>query len=72
MHTDTLQNPTPLLDIDQAAKYLGVAAGTLDLWRSTGRYSLPFIKVGRVVRYTKAGLDQWIASRTLTTTTKAA
>ena len=35
-----------LLDANAAASAIGVSAGTLSVWRSTGRYSLPFIKVG--------------------------
>jgi hypothetical protein len=36
-----------LLDEQAAAQLLTVAPGTLGVWRSTGRYNLPFLKVGR-------------------------
>lgn len=42
----------------------GVSPGTLGVWRSTGRYNLPFIKVGRLVRHDVAELDAWIERRT--------
>jgi len=50
---------------EQAAAYLGVAKGTLDVWKCTGRYSLPVIKVGRLTKYRKSDLDAWLASRTV-------
>ncbi len=52
-----------LLDDKQAAKYLTVTPGTLSVWRSTGRYALPFVKVGRMVRYRLSDLDEWLATR---------
>ena len=49
-----------LLTRKQAADYLGVSKSTLDVWACTGRYNLPFIKVGRLVKYRKADLDSWL------------
>lgn len=57
-----------LLTREQAAVYLGVAYQTLSVWASTGRHDLPFIKVGRCVRYRKSDLDAWLESRTATQT----
>lgn len=54
----------PLLDEVQAAEHLQVSPGTLSVWRSTGRYQLPFLKVGRKVRYRLSDLDAWLESRT--------
>jgi hypothetical protein len=34
------------------------------VWRSTGRYSIPFIKVGRKVRYRRSDLEGWLVTRT--------
>jgi len=60
-----MQTPSPsLLDDSQATQYLTLAPGTLSVWRSTGRYTIPFIKVGRRVRYRRADLDAWLESRT--------
>ncbi len=42
---------------------LGVSPGTLSVWRSTGRYALPFVKVGSRVRYRPADIDKWVAAR---------
>lgn len=52
-----------LLDEKQAAEHLTVSPGTLSVWRSTGRYNLPFVKIGRMVRYRLTDLDAWVAGR---------
>lgn len=54
-----------LLTPDEAARILTVAPGTLMIWRSTGRYSLPFTKVGGAVRYRLEDLEQFLRSRTV-------
>lgn len=54
-----------LLQPKQAAEYLGVSPGTLEVWRSTKRYPLPFIKVGRLVKYRQSDLDAFLESRTV-------
>lgn len=48
---------------DQAAKVLDMKSTTLGNWRCTGRYNLPYIKTGRLVRYRIADLAAWIAKR---------
>ncbi|MBS2007156.1 MAG: helix-turn-helix domain-containing protein [Cyanobacteria bacterium SZAS TMP-1] len=50
-----------LLSRSEAASYLGVAKQTLAIWACTMRYDLPYVKVGRLVRYRKSDLDQFIA-----------
>lgn len=54
-----------LLDEQQAAAFLGLSSGTLRVWRSTKRYDIPFVKIGRSVRYRRAALEAWIDSRTM-------
>ena len=61
---DIVKASRELLDETQSAAYLGLSNGTLGVWRSTGRYKLPFIKIGRNVRYRRSDLDAWLASRT--------
>ena len=56
-----------LLNEVQAASILDTSVGTLQVWRSTGRYKIPFIKIGRNVRYKRADLEAWIESRTRST-----
>ena len=47
-----------------AAKHLGVAAATLQYWRSTGSQEIPFMKVGGRVVYSLSDLDEWLAQHT--------
>lgn len=48
-----------------AALYLGIDPGTLSIWRHTNRYVIPYIKVGRLVRYRVRDLDAFLAARTV-------
>ena len=50
-----------LLTREQAAAYLGVSPRTLAVWKSTGRYNLPCVRIGRLAKYRKADLDAFIA-----------
>jgi len=52
-----------LLDEKAAAQLIDVAPGTLSVWRSTGRYQLPFVKIGRNVRYRRTDLTDWLERR---------
>ena len=47
----------------QAARYLGVKSGTLACWATTGRYSLPFYRIGGLIYYSQDDLDDFLASR---------
>lgn len=57
--SDTLLNNTA------AADYIGVTPRTLEVWRCTKRYTIPFIKVGRLIRYRQSALDAFLESRTV-------
>jgi hypothetical protein len=52
-----------LIYSQQAANYLRLGRKTLDIWRCTGRYNLPYVKVGRRVCYRAGDLKAFIASR---------
>ncbi len=60
--------PSNLLAAAEAADYLGVQPQTLAAWRSAGRYGLPFVKVGRLVKYRQSDLDEFLAKNTATQT----
>ena len=62
---------SPLLDENQAAEVLGLKPGTLSVWRCTGRHGLPFIRVGRRIRYKLADLEAWLYTRTVESTGQA-
>ncbi len=63
---EALQTPAQkdLVGEKEAAVILGVTPGTLQVWRSTGRYAIPFLKVGRLVKYRRSALENWLVSRT--------
>jgi excisionase family DNA binding protein len=54
-----------LMDTEDAAQYIGVTTRTLEVWRCTKRHAIPYIKVGRLVRYRCKDLDCWLESRTV-------
>lgn len=57
------QPRSTLVDDSAASVYLGVTTGTLSVWRSSGRYPLPFVKVGRRVRYRVGDILDFVESR---------
>lgn len=54
-----------LMSRKEAAIYLGVSERTLAIWACTKRYNLPYVKMGRHVKYRKSVLDEFIESRTV-------
>jgi excisionase family DNA binding protein len=54
-----------LLTNDEAAAYIGVTPRTLEVWRCTKRHNIAYIKVGRLVKYRRQALDDYLASRTV-------
>ena len=57
---------TDLLNAKQVSEMLGIQEQTLAHWRMTGRYDLPYIKVGRSVRYKLSDVEKFLLSRTKT------
>ncbi|MBM9616647.1 helix-turn-helix domain-containing protein [Desulfobulbus rhabdoformis] len=55
-----------LLTPEEAAPLVGVTVGTLQVWRSTNRYPLKYVKAGRLVRYRLEDIQSFIESRTVT------
>lgn len=53
-----------LLTRKQVADLLGIKVATLEVWASTGRYSLPYVKVGRLARYRECDVEELIERRT--------
>jgi excisionase family DNA binding protein len=54
---------SPLLSNTEAAELLKICPETLAVWRAEHRYNIPFIKVGRCVRYRLSDLETWLESR---------
>jgi len=59
-HLDYNSNTNQLLNRKQAAEFLGVREATLAHWKCTGRYNLPAVKIGRLVKYRVSDLEQFI------------
>ena len=62
---DAGQSRDALLDTKKAAQHLDVEPQTLEVWRCTKRYEIPYIKVGRLIKYRLSDLDAWLNSRTV-------
>lgn len=54
-----------LLTPAEASEILGVTVGTLQIWRTTRRYPLSYVKSGRLVRYRAEDIQSFIDSRTI-------
>ena len=58
----SIQN-NALISSKEAAALLGISPATLAVWRCVKRYPLPYIKVGRLVKYRREDLDRFLDSR---------
>lgn len=52
-----------LLTPIEVAKILGLSVETLNMWRTTKRYNLPYVKAGRMVRYRQEDVEAFIDAR---------
>lgn len=53
-----------LLTPVQVAELLGVSSGTLAVWRSNGTCQIPYMKIGRCVRYKRSAIDSFMNQQT--------
>jgi len=67
-HNDELP---ALLDTESAARFLSLAARTLENWRCLHSEGPRFVKVGRSVRYERAELVAWATARRFRSTSEA-
>lgn len=58
-------HPNRLLSRKEAAEFLGVTEMTLAIWKSTKRYPIPCVKVGRLAKYRYGDLLEFVESRTV-------
>jgi excisionase family DNA binding protein len=56
---EAVRRASPWMTARQAASYLGISVGTLRNWTASNH--IPFSKRGRVVRYHRSAVDQWLA-----------
>ncbi len=57
--------PPNLVTPEQAADFLGTTPGNLAVWRCERRVNLPYIKVGKSVRYRVEDLQRFVEQRTV-------
>jgi hypothetical protein len=53
-------NDDLIVNTQEAAQLIRTPEKSLIKWRSTGEHNIPFIKIGRNVRYRTADLRRWI------------
>lgn len=58
-----ITKPGLFLTPDDLESIYGIPKGTQAVWRCTGRYALPYIKVGRNVRYRREAIEEWLKGR---------
>lgn len=63
--------PAEVLTSEQAASYLQLHTQTLHNWRVSGR-GPQYCKIGSAVRYRRADLDAWLATKLISSTSEAA
>lgn len=51
----------PLFPENEAAALINVKTPTLRTWRCNKRHPLPYVKIGRMIRYRKSDIDRFIA-----------
>jgi excisionase family DNA binding protein len=54
-----------LLTPDDVARLIGCGTQTLAAWRCTRRVPLPFVKIGRLVRYRRVDVETFLDARTV-------
>lgn len=52
-----------LLTPKEVETIYGISVQTQAVWRCTGRYNFPYVKVGRNVRYRPEAIEVWLKSR---------
>jgi hypothetical protein len=53
-------NDDLIIDTSEAAELLCTPEKSLIKWRSTGEHNIPYLKIGRNVRYRTQDLRKWI------------
>lgn len=59
-------SPVPeLMKTEQAANFIAVTPATLTTWRCTRKNRIPFVRIGRAVRYRRSDLLAYIERNTV-------
>jgi len=54
-----------LIDTDGASTLLSVPSATLAKWRSTGEVRIPYVRLGRQIKYRTSDLKRFIETSTV-------
>ena len=65
-HFSKIFQKPDLMTRKEAAEYLGITSRTLAVWACVKRYNLPYIKIGRLVKYRRSDLENFINRQTIT------
>jgi excisionase family DNA binding protein len=68
----TYDNPNELLKTAVVAAILGIGKSTLDQDRLYGRLGLPFVRLGRSIRYRRSDVEAYLQNLKAFTSTSAA
>jgi hypothetical protein len=52
-----------LLNNREAAEFLRISPGTLEVWRCLDRYKIPYVRIGTRIYYEMGDLLAWLSSR---------
>ena len=63
MGNKTIQPAHQLITIKEAARYTGLSICTL--YTMVGQRRIPFVKVGRLVKFNVPALDEWLRKQTV-------
>ena len=66
-----LPRPPVNLTPEQTSEVLDTSTNTLSVWRTTGRYNLPYTKISRRVAYPINAVAEFLLRRTVTHTREA-
>jgi predicted DNA-binding transcriptional regulator AlpA len=65
MINDIFSPAEKLLTPTDFQNIFGIPETTQAVWRCTGRYNLPYIKLGRLVRYRRTDVEAWLQERSV-------
>ena len=65
MSDNETNNIPPIMGEGAAAHFLGVKPATLRGWRCTGSVNVPYVKIGRFVRYRGKDIEAFLDANTV-------
>lgn len=59
--------PDILITRNELAEMLGISRGTIDVWVSTKRVNIPFVRIGKAIRYRISDVLAYLEKNTVKT-----